>query len=97
MSVTLRNAAMASSLALVAFGTAGLAAAEDTRVSKKTFMECADQGTCRDESSGISAKRRLHNNLDDYNEATNQPDDLHIRKKRSAQRNQNWEIRFQPA
>ena len=89
MSMTLRNAAVASSLALVAFGAAGLAAAEDTRISRKTFMECADQGTCRDESSGISGKRRLQNQ-DDYSQAANQPDDMHIRKKRSAQRNQDW-------
>jgi hypothetical protein len=72
----LRNAAMASSLALMAFGAAGTAGAQDTNISRKTFMECIDQGSCRDESSGNPGKPRLQNNQDDFN--------------RTAQGQQNW-------
>jgi hypothetical protein len=86
----LRNAALASSLALMAFGAAGIAGAQDTSISRKTFMECTDQGSCRDESSGNLGKPRLQNNQDDYNQTANQPDDMQIRKKRSAQGQQNW-------
>lgn len=63
MSPKIRIAAMASSIALVTFGAAGISAAQDPRISPKTFMECIDQGSCRDQSPD---KQRSQNNYKSY-------------------------------
>jgi hypothetical protein len=59
MSPKIRIATIVLSFALVTFGAADISAAQDTGISPKTFMECIDQGSCRDQSPG---KQRSQNN-----------------------------------
>jgi hypothetical protein len=94
MSTILRRATTASALVLMAFATAGIASAQDTSISRKTFMECADQGTCRDESFGKSRKAGSQYDQDDYNQIVNQHGDKPIRKKRTAQKHQNGKLDY---
>jgi hypothetical protein len=87
MSTMIRNAAMASSLALMALGGAGTAIAQESD-SYRTLNECTDQGNCGDRMPGNAGKHRSQNNQD-----YDQPGNMQMRKKRSAQYNdRNWKF-----
>ena len=89
MSTNIRNSVMASSFALMAFGTAGVATAQDSN-NYRTLNDCVDQQNC-DQRPGNSGKQRLQNNQG-YDQGNDQPGDMQMRKKRSAQNNnRSWE------
>ncbi len=80
MSTMFRNAAMASSIALMAFAGAGMATAQDNNKNYRTLNDCVDQRSCGDQRPGNSGKQRSQNNQGyDQGEA---PGDMQIRKKR---------------
>ena len=85
MSMIIRSAAIASSLAVLAFGGAGIAAAQEGN-SPRTFNECADQGSCGDQMPGNAGKYRSQNN-----QSYDGSGDMQIRKKRQPRDSQNYD------
>lgn len=88
MSKMIRNSVMASSFALMAFGAAGMAAAQDSNY--RTINDCVGQQICGDQGPGNSGKRRLQNNQG-YDQGNDQPGDMVIRKKRRSQSSQGYD------
>jgi hypothetical protein len=82
---------MATSFALMTFGAAGIATAEDTGNSRKTFNDCNSQQDCADQMPGNSRKQRSQNNQD-YEQDADQPGNMQMHKKRSAQNNPKWKF-----
>lgn len=80
MSTMFRNAAMASSIALMAFAGAGMATAQDSNKNYTTLNDCGNQQNCGDQRPGNSGKQRTQNNQG-YGQNEDQPGDMQIRKK----------------
>jgi len=74
-----RNAAMASSFAIMAFGAAGMATAQSND-NYKTLNDCVNQQNCGDQRPGNSAKQRSQKNQG-YDQNKDQSGDMQIRKK----------------
>lgn len=79
MSKMFRNAAMASSIALMAFAGAGMAAAQ-TNDNSKALNDCGNQQNCGDQKPGNSGKQRSQNSPG-YGQGQDQPGDMKMHKK----------------
>lgn len=95
MSMMFRNTAMASSIALMAFAGAGMAAAQDNSKNYRGLNDCVDQQECGDQGPRNSGKQRSQNNQG-YDQGEDQPGDMQIRKKLRHNNSQGYNDGDQP-